>query len=106
LGRGSRYCRTIRTHIKYEQLISKLDDFLGNPTENPHGDPIPIPNVKGQIIAIEKQLLPELVENQIGICVGFKDSSTEFLKYLDKQEIVLGSKIEIIFKKASIYHQK
>ncbi len=85
-------------HIKSEQLINKLDDFLGNPTEDPHGDPIP--NAKGQMIAIEKQLLSELAENQIGICVGVKDSSAEFLKYLDKQEIALGSKIEIIFKES------
>ena len=85
-------------HIKSEQLINKLDDFLGNPTEDPHGDPIP--NANGQMVAIEKQLLSELAENQIGICVGVKDSSAEFLKYLDKQEIALGSKIEIIFKES------
>ena len=83
-------------HIKSEQLINKLDDFLGNPTEDPHGDPIP--NAKGQIIPIEKQLLSELSENQTGICVGVKDSSSEFLKYLDKQGIALGSRIEIIEK--------
>ena len=85
-------------HIKSEQLINKLDDFLGNPTEDPHGDPIP--NANGQIVNIEKQLLSELAENQIGICVGVKDSSAEFLKYLDKQEIALGSKIQIIFKES------
>jgi len=83
-------------HIKSEKLINKLDDFLGNPTEDPHGDPIP--NAKGQIITIEKQLLSELSENQTGICVGVQDSSAEFLKYLDKQEIALGSRIEIIEK--------
>jgi len=81
-------------HIKSEKLINKLDDFLGNPTEDPHGDPIP--NANGQIVKIEKQLLSELTENQKGICVGVKDTSSEFLKYLDKQEIALGSKIEII----------
>jgi DtxR family Mn-dependent transcriptional regulator len=85
-------------HIKSEQLINKLDDFLGNPTEDPHGDPIP--NANGQIVNIEKQLLSELAENQMGICVGVKDSSAEFLKYLDKQEIALGSKIEIVFKES------
>lgn len=85
-------------HIKSEQLINKLDDFLGNPTEDPHGDPIP--NAYGQMVAIEKQLLSELRENQIGICVGVKDSSTEFLKYLDKQEIALGSVIEIVYKES------
>ncbi len=83
-------------HIKSEQLINRLDDFLGNPTEDPHGDPIPDSN--GQIIKIEKQLLSELSENQTGMCVGVKDTSSEFLKYLDKQEIALGSKIQIVAK--------
>lgn len=85
-------------HIKSEKLINKLDDFLGNPTEDPHGDPIP--NADGQILKVEKQLLSELVENQKGICVGVKDTSSEFLKYLDKQGIALGSKIEIIGKES------
>jgi DtxR family Mn-dependent transcriptional regulator len=83
-------------HIKSEKLINKLDDFLGNPTEDPHGDPIP--DASGRIIKIEKQLLSELSENQTGICVGVKDTSSEFLKYLDKQEIALGSKIEFVSK--------
>ena len=85
-------------HIKSEQLINELDDYLGKHTEDPHGEPIP--NANGQIVAIEKQLLSELAENQIGICVGVKDSSAEFLKYLDKQEIALGSKIEIMAKES------
>jgi DtxR family Mn-dependent transcriptional regulator len=81
-------------HIKSEKLINKLDDFLGNPTEDPHGDPIP--DAHGRIIAIEKQLLSELLANQFGICVGVKDNSSDFLKYLDKQQIGLGTKIEVI----------
>ncbi len=83
-------------HIKSEKLINKLDDFLGNPTEDPHGDPIPDAN--GRIIKVEKQLLSELLENQSGICVGVKDTSSEFLQYLDKQGIALGSKITILAK--------
>lgn len=85
-------------HIKSEKLINKLDDFLGNPTEDPHGDPIP--NAEGQILKIDKQLLSELAENQKGICVGVKDTSSEFLKYLDKQGIALGSIIEVVSKES------
>lgn len=85
-------------HIKSEKLINKLDDFLGKPTEDPHGDPIP--DAEGRIIKIEKRLLSELERNQSGICVGVKDTSSEFLKYLDKQEIALGSKIEILSKES------
>ena len=85
-------------HIKSEKLINKLDDFLGNPTEDPHGDPIPDAN--GRIIKVDKQLLSEFEKNQTGICVGVKDTSSDFLKYLDKQEIALGSQIEIIEKES------
>ena len=85
-------------HIKSEQLINRLDDFLGNPTEDPHGDPIP--DAQGRIVKIEKQLLSELTEQQTGICVGVKDTSSEFLQYLDKQNIALGSKIEVLNKES------
>ncbi len=85
-------------HIKSEKLINKLDEFLGFPTEDPHGDPIPDAN--GRMVKIEKQLLSELAESQSGICVGVKDTSSEFLKYLDKNGIALGSKIEILSKES------
>ena len=83
-------------HIKSEQLIDRLDDFLGNPTEDPHGDPIP--DATGRIINVDKLLLSELLVLQQGICVGVKDTSSEFLRYLDKQHISLGSRIECISK--------
>ncbi|MDM1345681.1 metal-dependent transcriptional regulator [Myroides marinus] len=81
-------------HIKSEKLINKLDSFLGYPTEDPHGDPIP--NAKGEIKQIDKKLLSEIEPNKEVVCVGVKDSSTEFLQYLDKQKISLGSKLEIV----------
>jgi DtxR family Mn-dependent transcriptional regulator len=81
-------------HIKSEKLINKLDAFLGYPTEDPHGDPIP--DSKGDMKMINKQLLSELPIKKTAICIGVKDSSSDFLQYLDKQKISLGSKIEII----------
>lgn len=85
-------------HIKSEKLINKLDAFLGFPTEDPHGDPIPDKN--GNIVKVEKQLLSEFEVGQTGICVGVKDSSSSFLQYLDKQQIALGSKIKIMAKES------
>lgn len=81
-------------HIKSEKLIDKLDEFLDFPTEDPHGDPIPDRN--GKIAKMEKQLLSETSLNTKVICVGVKDSSSSFLQYLDKQQIALGSAIEIV----------
>lgn len=80
-------------HIKSEVLINKLDAFLDFPSFDPHGDPIP--NADGEIKKINKLLLSD---GQLDIeyqCVGVKDSSSEFLQYLDKQKIALGSKITV-----------
>lgn len=76
-------------HIKSESLINKLDSFLGFPDFDPHGDPIP--NANGEIKKVTKLLLSEVELNKEYRCVGVKDSSSNFLKYLDKQKIALGS---------------
>jgi DtxR family transcriptional regulator, Mn-dependent transcriptional regulator len=81
-------------HIKSEKLINKLDAFLDFPSIDPHGDPIP--NAKGEIVKIDKKLLSEAKINGDYICVGVKNSSAEFLQYLDKQNISLGATIKVI----------
>ena len=83
-------------HIKSEELINKLANYLGNPTKDPHGDPIP--DSDGNIIMIEKVLLSELEIGQNGICIGVKDSSAAFLKYLDTNKIAIGSSIKLLSK--------
>ena len=83
-------------HIKSVKLINKLDSFLGFPAFDPHGDPNP--NEKGEIVKIDKLLLSEAELNSDYLCVGVKNSSVEFLQYLDKQKIALGSTIKVISK--------
>lgn len=85
-------------HIKSEALVNKLDSFLGFPAFDPHGDPIP--NEKGVIQKVTKLLLSEAELNKEYYCIGVKDSSSEFLKYLDKQKIALGSAFKIIEKES------
>lgn len=83
-------------HIKSDKLINKLEEFLDFPTEDPHGDPIP--DRSGKIAKVDKKLLSEIAIGKKVICVGVKDSSSAFLQYLDKQQIALGSAIEVISK--------
>ncbi|WP_299062316.1 metal-dependent transcriptional regulator [uncultured Polaribacter sp.] len=83
-------------HIKSAKLIDQLDSFLGFPTHDPHGDPIP--DRDGNLKTIEKSLLATLSKNESGICVGVDDSSSEFLQFLDKKGITLGKKITILDK--------
>lgn len=81
-------------HIQSERLVNKLDEFLGFPTEDPHGDAIP--DIHGNMKTIEKQLLSDGIISQKYICVGVKDSSNDFLNYLNKIHVSLGTSIQII----------
>lgn len=85
-------------HIKSEKLTDQLDAFLEFPTEDPHGDPIP--DKFGNIKKTEKVLLSQVHENKNCLCVGVKDSSSNFLKYLDKNAIALGTTIKVISKES------
>jgi DtxR family Mn-dependent transcriptional regulator len=83
-------------HIKSEKLIDSLDMHLGYPKVDPHGDPIPTKN--GLFTESIKKLLNEIPINTIGICIGVKDSSTTFLKFLDRKKIALGAEIKVLEK--------
>jgi len=81
-------------HIKSPKLIDELDAFLGYPKYDPHGDPIP--DKDGNVQHMEKNLLSILQIGDAGVCVGVNDSSSEFLKFLDKQGIGLGAEIKVL----------
>ncbi|MCF2874543.1 MULTISPECIES: metal-dependent transcriptional regulator [unclassified Tenacibaculum] len=83
-------------HIKSPKLIDELDSFLGYPKRDPHGDPIP--DKDGNLPQIQKSLLSTLEKSEKGVCVGVNDTSSEFLRFLDKQEIGLGKNIEVLDK--------
>ncbi len=83
-------------HIHSPKLIDELDAFLGHPKTDPHGDPIP--DKQGNLPQIKKSLLATLHKNEQGVCVGVNDTSSEFLRFLDKQEIGLGQHIQILDK--------
>lgn len=83
-------------HIKSPLLISRLDEFLGFPKYDPHGDPIP--DEEGNISPLKKQTLTESAIGDMGTVIGVNDSSSAFLKYLDKVGISIGTQLSILDK--------
>ncbi len=81
-------------HINSEKLTDKLDEFLGFPKFDPHGDPIP--DKDGVFAKQETLLLSEMIIGSTAVIVGVRDSSTPFLQYLESQQLVLGSRITAI----------
>ena len=80
-------------HIKNDKLIKKLSEKLGNPSFDPHGDPIP--DEKGKI---QKSNFIKLSEVKLKCnykVMGVTDHSTTFLKYLEKHQLIIGATINI-----------
>lgn len=80
-------------HVNSTLLTNRLDDFLGNPKTDPHGDPIPDQN--GNFAKNNLDILVECKAGYSGFVMGVKDSQSSFLQYLDKLGIALGVKILI-----------
>ena len=81
-------------HIQSKKLTNELDKFLNFPTKDPHGDPIP--NPAGFTKFTPKLKLSDLNIGETGKFIGVKDSSSTFLKYLDKRQISLGCNIKVL----------
>lgn len=81
-------------HIKSPLLTQRLDEFLGFPKNDPHGDPIP--DEAGNFIEKKKVPLNELKEGISGTIVAVDDSSIAFLKHLDKMGISIGTNVQIL----------
>lgn len=80
-------------HIHSEVFFDRMDELLGFPNIDPHGSPIP--NKNGEVVKINYKSLADFNEDSTVILKALRDSSTEFLQYLNKKEICLGTKITI-----------
>ena len=81
-------------HIKSDKLIHQLDSFLGFPSHDPHGDPIP--QMDGRISQSNFFTLVQSKPKQELIVCGVLNHSSEFLKYLSTYGIKIGSKLSVI----------
>ena len=80
-------------HVHSDVLIERLDQLLGYPKFDPHGDPIPDKNGKLPIVT---SIL--LVEAKVGISYrisGVAENSDTFLKYLKKVGLGPGAFLKV-----------
>jgi DtxR family transcriptional regulator, Mn-dependent transcriptional regulator len=80
-------------HIQSDELINRLDEVLGFPKHDPHGDPIPD---KHGVFGKNKMVpLAEIKPNAKFIVAGVIENSNTFLQYLDKTGIAIGDTIMV-----------
>lgn len=83
-------------HIQSAVLIEKLDAFLGNPSVDPHGHPIP--DKHGKVKEVRQMPLTEIAVGKSGQVCSVKNSSSSFLQYLNKIGIQIGANVIIVHK--------
>ncbi len=81
-------------HIPSDKLVNRLEEFLGYPKFDPHGDPIP--DRDGNIHRRVQVPLLDLKPGETGQISSVKDSSKAFLQYLDAQQIKLNDKLKVL----------
>jgi DtxR family Mn-dependent transcriptional regulator len=81
-------------HIESDLLISRLDEYLGYPKYDPHGDPIPSPN--GEFQPVEGFPLSQAPTGKKLKVVAVKNDKKDFLNYLNKINLFIGSHIYVI----------
>lgn len=80
-------------HVNSEELVQRLDKFLGYPKHDPHGDPIP--DMHGRFASVRSSLLGSAEKGKKYIMTGVVDHDGAFLEHLDKLGFALGCRIRI-----------
>lgn len=78
-------------HIHSQKLIDRLDQHLGYPKFDPHGDPIP--DAQGILPFSSTLLLSDVETGAWYEIVAVKDSSSSFLQQLEKLSLQIGTRI-------------
>ena len=83
-------------HVLSEELEEAISAKLGNPTHDPHGDPIPTADLRieeGDTVSLQS-----LRAGQAGTLVRVSDADPEMLRYLAERGIAPGSRFQIVDK--------
>jgi len=82
-------------HIS-EQFEDRIAELLNDPKVDPHGDPIPTKD--GKMPAVKTRPLSSVDSNRSFVVRRVKNQTPELLRYLEKQGIIPGVKVEVLAK--------
>ncbi len=85
-------------HAVSERLIGRMDEMLGHPSVDPHGDPIP--NADG---GVHERAYPSLLECPVGHAVRVArvaDQDAEFLRFLEQSALMPGQRVIVVSRDA------
>jgi DtxR family Mn-dependent transcriptional regulator len=80
-------------HVVSDRLIDRMDEMLGRPEVDPHGDPIP--NADGQVKPQESQTLMTCPIGAPVTVTRVVDQDSAFLRFVDRHHLKPGAAIQV-----------
>lgn len=80
-------------HVNNKKLTDRLDEYLGHPKFDPHGDPIP--DSSGKMTASQLVDLTKITENKSVEVCNVGNQSAEILDLLKHNKIQIGTRLEV-----------
>ena len=80
-------------HIQSVELVNRLDDFLGKPTLDPHGDPIP--DREGSFKKLSQQLMATLQEGERATVSRVTEDEPSLLHFLETHGLRLNAHFRV-----------
>jgi DtxR family transcriptional regulator, Mn-dependent transcriptional regulator len=80
-------------HALSEELEAHIDRTLGYPTRDPHGDPIPGPDLK--LVVTDATPLSALEPGAEAVVSRVPDGDGDLLRYLDSLKLTPGNRVEV-----------
>lgn len=80
-------------HAVSDLVLDRMDDALGNPTADPHGDPIPARD--GTVQDIDSLLLADAPAGAEVVVLRVSDRHPEILRYLTEKGVTIGHAMRV-----------
>ncbi len=87
-------------HVVSDLLLERIDKYLGHPTEDPHGDPIP--SASGEML---KGRFDSLIDCPLDTSVSvarISDQDADFLQYIARAGLNPGAKLQVKRRSMSV----
>ena len=81
-------------HALSDRLLDAIDEQLGHPTRDPHGDPIP--TSYGVVSRPDAVLLRDAQPGSVGRVVRISDSDPRLLRHLTAESITLDRELRVV----------
>jgi DtxR family Mn-dependent transcriptional regulator len=86
-------------HAVSERVVERIDEMLGRPAVDPHGDPIP--TSRGEVARAEHESLAELPVGSRARIARIADQDASFLRLVERLGLRPGVKVKVVARDAA-----